>query len=44
MLGIMGIMHLKCCDNAVNKACQDLYKREELEMLSEPVIITDNND
>ena len=40
----MGIMHLKCSDNAVNKVCQDLYKREELEMISEPVIITDNND
>ena len=44
MSAIMGIMHLKCSDNAVNKVCQDLYKREELEMISEPVIITDNND
>lgn len=41
---IMGIMELKCSINAADKVCEGLYKRENLEMLSDPVVITDGND
>lgn len=39
---MIAVMDIRCSRDAANKACQELYEDDTLEITTEPVVITDN--